>query len=198
VAAALARRAQRGQRPHSTPMINQGTTLAPVAADERAGDQHQGEPPPRVSVPAHLQPPKATQPRQRALDLPPMAPQPRRRLHPTPSDPRPDPTPPRPGPVGRAVAAPCPRGPSLAGCAAARRRADRRDVVQQCHEHVVSARLAAVTTTVSGGPPPSQTRAACSRACHDRPDLRPRGPPRLARAHGVRARPRPVQPALRT
>jgi dihydroflavonol-4-reductase len=36
--------------------------LASVAADARAGHQHEGEEPPRVAVPAHLQPPKAAQP----------------------------------------------------------------------------------------------------------------------------------------
>jgi nucleoside-diphosphate-sugar epimerase len=33
-----------------------------VAADDRAGHQHEGEEPPRVAVPAHLQPPPAAQP----------------------------------------------------------------------------------------------------------------------------------------
>jgi nucleoside-diphosphate-sugar epimerase len=36
--------------------------LASVAADDRAGHQHEGEEPPRVAVPAHLQPPPAAQP----------------------------------------------------------------------------------------------------------------------------------------
>jgi len=36
--------------------------LASVAADDRAGHQHKGEEPPRVAVPAHLQPPPAAQP----------------------------------------------------------------------------------------------------------------------------------------
>jgi hypothetical protein len=43
-------------------MINQGTTREPVAADERAGDQDKGEEPPRVAVPADLQPSEAAQP----------------------------------------------------------------------------------------------------------------------------------------
>jgi Transposase DDE domain len=68
--------------------------LEPVAAHHRTGHQHEREPPPRVSIPAHLQPPEATQPRQRALDLPAVAPKPGRRLDLTPSDPRLDPTPP--------------------------------------------------------------------------------------------------------
>jgi nucleoside-diphosphate-sugar epimerase len=36
--------------------------LASVAADDRTGHQHEGEEPPRVAVPAHLQPPPAAQP----------------------------------------------------------------------------------------------------------------------------------------
>jgi dihydroflavonol-4-reductase len=36
--------------------------LASVAADDRVGHQHEGEEPPRVAVPAHLQPPEAAQP----------------------------------------------------------------------------------------------------------------------------------------
>jgi dihydroflavonol-4-reductase len=36
--------------------------LESVAADDRAGHQHEGEEPPRVAVPAHLQPPPAAQP----------------------------------------------------------------------------------------------------------------------------------------
>ena len=105
VAAALARAVQRGRRPHRTPMINQARSLEPVEADERAGQQHEGEEPPRVAVPAHLRPPEAARPRQRPLHLPPMPSKARRRLDPTPGDPRPDPTPPWPGPVGLAVVA---------------------------------------------------------------------------------------------
>ena len=37
----------------------------PVEADDGAGHQHEREPPARVPVPAHLQPPEAAQPRQR-------------------------------------------------------------------------------------------------------------------------------------
>src|SRR4029450_2448488 len=55
----LSVRAHRASRTHS--MTNPRTTLEPVEADERAGDQHEGEEPPRVTVPADLQPPKATQ-----------------------------------------------------------------------------------------------------------------------------------------
>jgi hypothetical protein len=39
--------------------------LEPVEADDRTGQQDEREPPPRVPVPAHLQPTPAAQPRQR-------------------------------------------------------------------------------------------------------------------------------------
>jgi hypothetical protein len=39
--------------------------LEPVEAHHCAGHQHEREPPSRIPVPAHLQPPEATQPRQR-------------------------------------------------------------------------------------------------------------------------------------
>ena len=57
-------------RRHVTP----SDRLEPVEAHQRTGHQHEREPPPRVPVPAHLQPPEAAQPRQRPLDLPPVAP----------------------------------------------------------------------------------------------------------------------------
>jgi dihydroflavonol-4-reductase len=46
------------------PRVSPGThlELKSVKADDRAGHQHEGEEPPRVTVPAHLQPPEATQP----------------------------------------------------------------------------------------------------------------------------------------
>jgi hypothetical protein len=58
---------------------------------------------------------------------------------------------------------------------------------------VTSATLAAVTTTVSGSRCRRRPGGACCRACHDRRDLRPRGPPTPGpHAHAVHARPRPV------
>jgi hypothetical protein len=88
-------------RRHVTP----SDRLEAVEAHHRTGHQHEGEPPPRVPVPPHLQPPEATQPRQRPLDLPAVAPKPGRRLDLTPSDPRLDPTAPQIGTVGSAVIA---------------------------------------------------------------------------------------------
>src|SRR5919106_2520126 len=77
----------------------------PVEADDGAGHQHEREPPARVPVPAHLQPPEAAQPRQGPLDLPAVASQPGRRLDLPPSNPRLDATPPQVGTVGSAVIA---------------------------------------------------------------------------------------------
>ena len=71
-----------------TPSHSPFDWLEPVEAHHRAGQQHEREPPPRIPIPPHLQPPQATQPRQRPLDLPAIPPQPGRRLDPTPSDPR--------------------------------------------------------------------------------------------------------------
>jgi hypothetical protein len=62
---------------------------------------------------------------------------------------------------------------------------------------VTSATLAAVTAAVSGSPLPSQTRWSLLPGLHDRPDLRPPGPPTPGpHIHGVHTRPRPVQLAL--
>jgi hypothetical protein len=82
-----------------------------------------------------LQPPKAAQPRQRPLHLPPLPPQPRRRLHPTASDPRPDPTPPQPGPVGGAVIALIRVDRPWPGASPARRCADGWKVVDHRLQH---------------------------------------------------------------
>jgi hypothetical protein len=59
-------------RRHVTP----SDRLEPVEAHHRTSHQHKGEPPPGIPIPAHLQPPPATQPRQRPLDLPAVAPKP--------------------------------------------------------------------------------------------------------------------------
>jgi hypothetical protein len=75
----------------------------PIEADNRAGHQHECEPPPRVPVPPNLQPPPAAQPRQRPLHPPAVASKPHRRLQPTPGNPRPDPTTPQPSTIGLAV-----------------------------------------------------------------------------------------------
>ena len=64
---------------------------------------------------------------------------------------------------------------------------------------MVSARLAAVTTTASGSPPPSQTRWSLDPGLPRSTGFAPTWSPAFgAHAHGVHARPRPVQPALRT
>jgi transposase len=47
--------------------VTPSNRLEPVEAHHRTGHQHKGEPPPRIPIPAHLQPPEATQPRQRPL-----------------------------------------------------------------------------------------------------------------------------------
>jgi hypothetical protein len=66
----------------SRPTFPIGLELEPVEADNRTGQQHEREPPARVTVPPQLQPPPAAQPRQRPLHSPPMPPQPARRLDP--------------------------------------------------------------------------------------------------------------------
>ncbi len=111
------------------------SVLAAVKTDQRTSHQHEREEPTRITVPADLQPPPTAQPRQRALDLPPMAPQPRRRLDPAPRDPRADPTSAKPSTVGRAVV-------PLVGVDAGwpdpsppRWRADRRNVANDRRQH---------------------------------------------------------------
>ena len=103
--------------------------LVPVEADQRARHQHEREPPHGIPLPAHLQPPEATQPGQRPPDLLPVAPKPGRRLHPTTSDPRPDPTPAQVGPVGSAVIALVGMDPGGSGTPPSSRGTDRRDVL---------------------------------------------------------------------
>jgi hypothetical protein len=64
---------------------------------------------------------------------------------------------------------------------------------------VVSPTLAAVTTAVSGSPPPSQTRWSLLPGLPRSTGFAPTWSPAFgAHAHGVHARPRPVQPAVLT
>src|SRR4029453_19216891 len=64
---------------------------------------------------------------------------------------------------------------------------------------VVSFTLAAVTTAARGSPPPSQTRWSLLPGLPRSTGLRPHGPPTPGpHAHGVDARPLPVQPAFLT
>ena len=109
--------------------------LEPVEAHHRTSHQHEREPPPRVPIPPHSQPPEATQPRQGPLDLPTVAPQPCRGLDPTPSDPRGDPTLPQVGPVGSAVVPLVSVDLAGSGTAPSRRGADRWHVVHDRLEH---------------------------------------------------------------
>jgi len=124
-------RPDRRLRRHATPSHR----LEPVEAHHRTSHQHEREPASRIPVPAHLQPPKATQPRQGPLDLPPMAPQPGRRLKLPPGDPRLDPTPAQPGPVGPAVIALICMDRTGAGAPPPRRCPDRWDVLHDGLEH---------------------------------------------------------------
>jgi hypothetical protein len=64
---------------------------------------------------------------------------------------------------------------------------------------VVSLTLAAVTTAVRAARRRRRPAAAWTQACHDRRDLRPRGPPAFgAHAGRIHARPLPIQLALPT
>src|SRR5512132_4651046 len=95
----LAQTAVRTQRlPAVRRQVTPSDWLEPVEAHHRTGHQHEREPPSRVPVPAHLQPPEATQPRQRPFNLPAVAPKPGRRLDLAASDPRGDLTPAEVGP----------------------------------------------------------------------------------------------------
>jgi hypothetical protein len=173
--------------------------LDPIEADDRTGQHHEREPPPRVAVPSHLQAPPTAQPGQGPLDLPAVPLQPRRGLDPTPGDPRPDPTAPQIDTVGRAVvglvsmdrarpSAPLPRGVSTGGTSSS-----------TAWNIVVSATLAAVTTAVSGSPLPSQTRCSLDPALPRSTGFAPTWSPALgAHAHGIHARPRPFQPPRHT
>jgi hypothetical protein len=109
--------------------------LEPVEADDRTSQQHKREPPPRTPVPPHLQPPPATQPRQRPLNPPAVAPQPSRRLDPTPSNPGSNSTPSQVAPVGMAVVALVSVDRSRPGATPTRRGADRRQIVYDRLEH---------------------------------------------------------------
>jgi hypothetical protein len=132
----------RSERPESAPRRSLDARrrgplwpVEPVEANDRTGQQHERKPPSHVAVPPHLQAPEAAQPRQRPLDPPAVATKPRRRLHPAPGDSRSDPTTPQVRTVRAAVV--CLVGVDLArpGAPTARRRTDRRDVVEDRLEH---------------------------------------------------------------
>jgi hypothetical protein len=165
-------------RRHFTP----SDRLEPVEADDCTGQQHEREPPPRIPIPAHLQPPPAAQPRQRPFHPPSVPSQPGRRLDPTPRDPRSDPTTPQPGTVGLAVIALVRMDLGGSDAPPPRRPADWRDVIQDGLKH-------RGVVDVGGGDRGGQRQPA---AVADQVELAPRlatidgicahmVPPRLAR-----------------